>query len=158
MEGRISSMNSGRINNFSSAVGTISNLLKSHFLNPRQEYSRLKSYIKIFGPPLLGSIRALERIAVDMPEVCIMDSILIRDVPRHLAKDIGGYFSDAGIRIPTERCESIISKSGESLGEYDFFFEWSKKPDAEQLNDLIVKIDEALAPLGSRYTITTKPR
>ena len=53
----------------------------------------MKSYIKILGPPLLESIRALESIAVDMPEVCIMDLILIRDMPRYLAKDIGGYTS-----------------------------------------------------------------
>ena len=32
------------------------------------------SYIKIYGPPLLKAIKALEKIAVDMPEVCIMDN------------------------------------------------------------------------------------
>jgi hypothetical protein len=118
----------------------------------------LKSYIKIYGPPVLESIRALERIAIDMPGVCIMDSIIIRDMPWYIAKDIGGYFSGSGIRISSERCKNIISKSGESLGEYDFFFEWTEKPYTEQLNDLIEKIDEALAPLGSSYTITTRSR
>jgi hypothetical protein len=118
----------------------------------------MKSYIKIYGPPVMKSIRALEKLAVDMPEVCIMDSVLIRDLPKYLASDIGGYFSSAGIHVPTERCESIISKSGESLGEYDFFFEWQGKPISAQIDDLIERIDEALTPLGSSYTITTKPR
>ena len=139
----------------------------------------MKSYIKIYGPPMLESIRALERIAVDMPEVCMMHQSFVEGLSPHIARDIGlepqrrssagasrydprlglvDYFRKSGVTITQERCMSIISKSGESLGEYDFFFEWSKKPNTEQLNDLIVKIDEALAPLGSRYTITTRPR
>ncbi|MBN2334161.1 hypothetical protein JXL21_01290 [Candidatus Bathyarchaeota archaeon] len=118
----------------------------------------MRSYIKILGPPMLKSIRALERIAVDMPEVCIMDTVIVRDMPRSLAKDVGGYFTEAGIRVPVERCESIISKHGESLGKYDFFFEWSKPPTTDKLNTLIERIDEALTPLGCRYTITSKRR
>lgn len=58
--------------------------------------------------------------------------------------------------IPEERCDTIISKSGESLGEYDFFFEWFTKPDMSQVEDLIKRIDETLAPLGVKYTLTTK--
>jgi len=50
----------------------------------------------------------------------------------------------------------LISKSGERLGEYDFFYEWFTEPKLDQLNGLIEKIDEALTPLGCRYTITTK--
>ena len=118
----------------------------------------MRSYIKVYGPPVMKSIRALEKLAVDMPEVCIMDSVLIRDMPKHLASDIGGYFDSAGIHVPIERCESIISKSGESLGEYDFFFEWQGKPSSAQIDDLIERIDQAIIPLGSSYTITTKPR
>ena len=68
------------------------------------------------------------------------------------------FFSSIPVEIKTERCDTIISKSGEKLGEYDFFFEWLEKPYTEQLNDLIEKIDEALAPLGSSYTITTCSR
>jgi len=55
-----------------------------------------------------------------------------------------------------ERCRNIISKSGESLGEYDFFFEWFTEPSMAQLNELIDRIEKALAPLGCQYTITTK--
>jgi len=70
---------------------------------------------------------------------------------------ISDYFapvSDSPVSV--ERCSNIISGSGQVLGEYDFFFEWFKDPSTEQLNDLIEKIDTALAPVGCRYTITTK--
>ena len=59
-------------------------------------------------------------------------------------------------RITQERCSKIISKSGETLEDCDFFFEWFKDPSQAELNDLIGKIDEALSPMGCRYTITTK--
>jgi len=67
---------------------------------------------------------------------------------------VTGYFSSLG--MSAERCNTIISKSAEMLGENDFFFEWFSKPTMDQLNDLIKKIDEALTPLGCRYMITTK--
>lgn len=134
------------------------------------------NFIKIYGPPILKAIRALEKIAVDMPDVCIMDTVISRDIPSYLARDIGatqlrssgqtrdamtaslasGYFNSSGISITTERCNNIISSSGESLGEYDFFFEWLEKPTPEHMNELVERIDEALAPLGCLYTITTK--
>ena len=116
----------------------------------------LKSYVKIMGPPVLKAIRTLERISVDMPEVRIMDSVIVREIPKGLARDVGGYFSSAGVTIPVERCESIISEFGESLGDYDFFFEWQESPSSDQLHGLVEKIDEALAPLGCFYTITSK--
>jgi len=127
------------------------------------------SYVKIFGPPVAKAIKALERIAVNMPQVCIMDTFFVRDMPSNLAEDVGGraserpnidwvgnYFSSKGVEISRERCRSIISKSGESLGEYDFYFEWHEDADIEQRKELIAKIDEALKPLGCYYKISTK--
>jgi len=71
--------------------------------------------------------------------------------------DVFNYYRDAGIgSVPQERCSNIISKSSEELGGYDFFFEWFRNPSAEECNKLIEKIDEKLAPLGCKYTITTK--
>lgn len=128
----------------------------------------MKSYIKIFGPPLQKALVELEKIAIDMPEVCVMDTVISYEIHPSLAKDIGGhvlshgetvsnyYFSRTGVSVPRERCENIISKSGESLGEYHFYFEWFKKPSVSQVQDLIERIDEALTPLGVMYTITTK--
>ena len=119
-----------------------------------------KSFIKIYGPPILKAIRELEKIAVGMPEVCIMDSI-IAGTPNYESMYgdpdyTSSYFSNLPVEIEYKRCSTIISKSGEELGEHDFFFEWFTEPTMDQLNQLIEKIDEALTPLGCRYTITTK--
>ena len=128
----------------------------------------MKSYIKIYGPPVLDAIQALEKMAMDMPKVCIMSPIITTVLPslafgqqRHegiTAMTPGGvfdYFSEYG-EITVERCDTIISKKGEELGEYDFFFEWFKNPDMDELKQLIGEVDETLKPLGVRYTITTK--
>jgi hypothetical protein len=118
----------------------------------------LRSYIKVYGPPVLEAIRALEKIAVGMPEVCIMDTVIVKGVPQNLAQDIGGYFSAQGVAVPVERCRSILSDARGSLGEYDFFFEWRVSPSVEQFHGLIDEVDGALATLGCYYTVTTKPR
>ena len=49
------------------------------------------SYIKIFGPPVLKAVRELEKVAVDMPDVFIMDTIFARtrEFPSYLARDLG---------------------------------------------------------------------
>lgn len=118
----------------------------------------MRSYIKIYGPPVLKAIKSLENVAVDMPEVCIMNTVLSHGMPHAGAREswIINYFSSSRISIPVERCRNIISKSGESLGEFDFFFEWFTEPSMAQLNELIERIEKALAPLGCQYTITTK--
>ncbi len=137
----------------------------------------MKSYIKIFGPPILKSIRALELIAIDMPEVRIMDTIMVQGMPASIARDVGAstvktrgtgslglypggsvrrYFSSPELVIPVERLVSIISDAGESLGDYDFFYEWVQEPTQVQLFELINRIEKALTPLGCKYRITTK--
>jgi hypothetical protein len=127
----------------------------------------MRGYIKIIGPPVLKAIKELEKLAIDMPQVCVMDEAILRDIPRSLARDIGepieyresvmGFFSRrTGVRVRTERCNDIISKSTRALGEFDFFFEWFENPRTEQLNYLIKEIDKVLGPLGCYYTITTK--
>ena len=129
----------------------------------------MRSYIKIYGPPVFEAIRELEKLAVDMPEVCIMDYVIARDLSPCIAKEIGGtkvrpeggsvpafFMQTTGVVVPVKRCHSIISKHGQKLGEYDFFFEWYEEPNTNQLNELIGKIDAALKPLGCLYTITTK--
>ena len=124
------------------------------------------SYVKLYGPPLMKALRALEKVAVDMPEVCIMDTniqaTLNMPVASYGSTSLGfdsthgimEYFGVEG--MPEERCDTIISKSGHKLGEYDFFFEWFTDPSMDQIEDLIEKIDETLMPLGVKYTLTTK--
>ncbi len=101
----------------------------------------MRSYIKIYGPPISDAITALEKLAVDMPEVCIMDHVIQKDLSPRMAEDVGGSMVDTfgvyvpgfftqrtGVAVPIERCHSIISKHGKKLGEYDFFFEWYEEP------------------------------
>jgi hypothetical protein len=129
----------------------------------------MRSYIKIYGPPILEAIKELEKLAIDMPEVCIMDYVIAQDLSPRIAEELGvskvqpeggsvpGFFMQrTGVVVPVKRCHSIISKHGQKLGEYDFFFEWYEEPETSQLNDLIRRIDDALKPLGCLYTITTK--
>ena len=129
----------------------------------------MKSYVKIYGPPLLKALKALEKVAIGLPEVCIMDTTIQAaiGIPSAVPSIGGGdilmdsmdgvmnYFSGVG-EISEERCDTIISKSGESLGEFDFFFEWFEKPTMQQVEDLIGRIDKALTPLGVKYTLTTR--
>lgn len=136
----------------------------------------MRTYIKIYGPPVVKAIRALEKLAVDMPEVCIMDTFMVQGLPASLARDVGatprrsaaapptgqfgnwamGYFRSSQIPISIERCSSIISDSGQRLGDHDFYFEWREEPKMERINILIERIDEAFKPLGCHYTITTR--
>ena len=119
------------------------------------------SFIKIYGPPVLKAIRELGKIAVDMPEVCIMDTVIASTTSDSMIYSTpefsSGYFSNFYQGdIEVERCSNIISKSGQKLGEYDFFFEWFTDPTMDQINNLLEKIDETLTPLGCKYTIITK--
>lgn len=61
------------------------------------------SYIKIYGPPHLKAIRALEKIAIDMPEVCILDTVIERS-PRPLITDhrVMDYYDEIG-EIPVNQ-------------------------------------------------------
>ncbi len=128
----------------------------------------MRSYVKIYGPPVYDAIKMLEKLAIDVPSVCIMNPL----IQQLYSDDVGGgspesgpttstakameYFVPLKKNIGPERCGKIISKSGEKLGEYDFFFEWFREPGIDELNDLIKMIDKALKPLGCMYTITSK--
>lgn len=115
---------------------------------------KMKSYIKIYGPPVVKALKALEKVAVDMPEVCIMTTEFAMGPPLQ-GEPLMNYFGGPG-SISEERCGTIISKSGERLGEYDFYFEWFKNPTMSELHSFIEEIDDALTEVGVRYTITTK--
>jgi len=122
----------------------------------------MKSYVKLYGPPISEALVALRKVAVDFPEVCVMDAGIAAalDIPSGAGaldtmREVQTFFGGAGA-ISDERCDTIISKSGESLGANDFFYEWFQKPSVSQVEELIAKIDKALAPTGARYTLTTK--
>ena len=118
------------------------------------------SFIKLNGPPIYDAIKALSKIALDLPQVCIMESGMnlvdwdsLYD-PDYIHTHLSSQLSP--IEIDYERCSNIVSKSGIKLGEYDFYYEWFTKPTQEQIYALIQKIDEALKPIGCRYSITSE--
>ncbi len=117
----------------------------------------MRSYVKIVGPPLLKALRELEKIAVKTPQVCFMDTIVATN-PDLIGEDAESYFDSMQFdeKITNERCQNVFSKHSEMLGEYDFFFEWIRKPTSEELNSLTEKVDDALKPIGCRYSIVTK--
>ncbi len=116
-----------------------------------------KSYIKIYGPPVSKAIKVLENIALEFPETCISDILIASSVPPLDTSDVlYKNLNELGTSTTITRCRKMISKSGETLGEYDFFFEWLKNPTQDDINRLIEKIDVAFASLRCRYTITTK--
>ena len=125
-----------------------------------------RSYVKIYGPPVLSSLRALEKVALEMSKKTTMKyySVMVPSAPYapadasaygNVMRDyVAGILAD--VEMPAEEKVKLISKSGDTLGEYDFFFEWGEEPTMQQVQELIGKIDEALADCGCRYTMTTK--
>jgi hypothetical protein len=119
-----------------------------------------RSYIKIYGPPLLKAIRALEKIAVELSKTTEIRHFDIL-TPTGLWGDTEYYFSIREmllpqVEMPVNEKVKLISRASDTLGDHDFFFEWGKEPTKQEVEDLIAKIDEALADCGCRYTITTK--
>ncbi len=135
------------------------------------------TFVKILGPPINKALKELEKVAINKPDVCMMSAPIKIHFPLELAKDVNeytgydetaryldpkfpdfawNYFKSSDIIVSRERCESIISKSGVKLGEYDFYFEWKIKPTSKDIEELVQEIDTALMPLGCLYTLVTK--
>jgi hypothetical protein len=119
------------------------------------------SYVKIYGPPVLKAIKALEAVAVDLSKVtevkfshkCLpypdrMQSN-VRDFEKYL-KGMERTYVDCYEPI------KLISDSHQMLGEYDFLFEWAEKPTMAKIEQLVERIDEALKGLGCHYTLVTR--
>jgi hypothetical protein len=122
----------------------------------------LKTYVKIYGPPLAEALNVLQRIAAEMPEVShyhILSGYL--EVPFYPFGPVtdsagSGYALESSGSVTEKATHPLISKSGHTLGDHDFFFEWREDPTWDQMRDLISKIDKAFASLGCKYTLTTK--
>jgi len=120
-----------------------------------------RSYIKIYGPPILKAIRALEKVAVDYSKTMMIRHYnMLTPIPPLEPLPMGSSAYDQvllpEIEMPVEEKIKLISKASDTLGDYDFFFEWGKEPTKQEVMDLIAKIDEALADCGCRYSIVTK--
>ena len=121
-----------------------------------------KSYIKVYGPPILKAVRALEKVAVEFSKTTTIRHYDILTPTPDYVIDAERYMSGYAqyllpeIQMPVEEKVKLISGSSDTLGEYDFFFEWGKEPTKQEVLELISKIDEALSDCGCRYTIVTK--
>lgn len=128
-----------------------------------------RSYIKIYGPPILKSLRSLEKVAAEFSKKTTMRyySALVPPTPLFGTLTRGSDLSQETIlsytqgvltetQMSAEDKMKLISKSGDLLGDYDFFFEWGKEPTKQDVQELIAKIDETLADCGCRYSIVTK--
>jgi len=120
-----------------------------------------KTYVRIYGPPLLKAIRALEGVAVDMSKVTgVKFSHRCVPYPTRMQTDDRSWDNYLiKLKETYEDCyepQQIISEGSMTLGEFDFVFEWVDKPSMGKIQDLIDKIDDSLTPLGVRYTLTTK--
>jgi len=121
-----------------------------------------RSYIKIYGPPIIKALQALEKIALEMSKKTTIRfyDTLVPSIPPYTPLE--EYLRDISdmvlqdVQLPAEEKVKLISRASDMLGEYDFFFEWGEEPTKKQVLELIEKIDEALAKCGCKYTITTK--
>ncbi len=121
----------------------------------------VKSYVRIYGPPLLKAIRTLEGVAVELSkETEVKFSHKCVPYPTRLQSDKNDWNSYLQNMQKTYKdCyepEKIISDAAMTLGDYDFVFEWTSKPSIKQIENLISKVDAALAKVGVLYTLTTE--
>lgn len=100
----------------------------------------MKSCLKLYGPRITDALSALERMVEEIREDASVSRIMVT--------------TDPSMDLMTKQ---MISDGAQMLGEYDFAIEWRGKPASSSLIKLIGRIDEALAPTGCRYTITTCP-
>jgi hypothetical protein len=119
------------------------------------------SYVRIYGPPLLKAIRALEGVAVEMSHKTeVKFSHKCVPYPTRLQADRNDWNTYLqNLQKTYTDCyepEKIISDASMTLGEYDFVFEWARKPSITQIEDLIEKVDKALGEVGVLYTLTTE--
>ena len=121
----------------------------------------VKSYIRIYGPPLLKAIKVLEGVAVDMSNKTeVKFSHKCVPYPTRLQSDKNDWNAYLkNMQKTYTDCyepEKIISDASMTLGDYDFVFDWTSKPSIAKIEDLIAVVDTALAEVGVLYTMTTE--
>jgi hypothetical protein len=125
------------------------------------EIAMVRSFVRIYGPPVLEAIDALESIAVELSKTTgIKFSHTCIPYPERLQSNKTDWETFLkkmqDIYVDCYEPLKLISDSAYMLGEYDFFFEWDEKPSLEEIRGLIGRIDEALKGMGCMYTTTTK--
>jgi hypothetical protein len=110
----------------------------------------VRSYIKIYGPPILKTLWNLEQVAMEMRK---------KRMVSYFSSIIASYKSTkfaSSMDLPEQNDQQLVHHGAIALGDYDFFFEWESDPTTEQVTELIGRIDAVLADCDCRYTITTK--
>jgi hypothetical protein len=118
----------------------------------------LKTYVRIYGPPLMEALDELQKIAGGMPKVThyhFMANYMPLPFPEPTVSGGPGAILPSPA-VPKKVTEPLISKSGHTLGDHDFFFEWTEDPSWDQMRELVSKIDKAFTRLGCKYTLSTK--
>ena len=121
----------------------------------------VRSNVKIYGPPLMKAIKALEAAAVEMSKATALKfSHTCIPYPMRMqgnTKDWNEYLKKMQkTYVDCYEPVKLISDFQQLLGEYDFFFEWTEEPTMAQIEELLEKIDAALEGLGCYYTLTTE--
>jgi len=117
----------------------------------------LRTYVKIHGPPLGKALDELQKIARKMPKVTHYHFLVgYPGAPVGLGAVGDAYPIPRAPDIGDKVTHPLISKSGHTLGDYDFFFEWNEDPTWKEMRELIAKIDKSFTKLRCKYTLTTK--
>lgn len=119
-----------------------------------------RTFVRIYGPPLLKAIKILEGVAVEMSKATeIKFSHKCVPYPTRMQSDKRDWETYLkNLQDTYTDCyepQKMISDAGATLGEYDFVFEWTERPSMGRVQDLIEKIDAALGELGVLYTLKT---
>lgn len=121
----------------------------------------MKTYVKIYGPPIMDALKELQNIAGEMPKVAHFHFMAgleglpgTSQGPEAVLAHSSSYAAEE--KTITMVKKSSVSKSGHTLGDYDFFFEWEHDPTWFEMTELISKIDKAFSRLGCKYTLATK--
>ena len=120
------------------------------------------SYVKIYGPPVLKAIKALEAVAVDLSKATgVKFSHKCLPYPTRMQSDTrewSEYLKNMErMYVDCYEPVKLISDSHQMLGEYDFLFEWAEKPTMAKIEGLVEKIDGALEDLGCHCARAPRP-
>jgi len=120
------------------------------------------SYVKIYGPPVLKAIKALEAVAVDLSKATgVKFSHKCLPYPTRMqsnTRDFEQYLKNMErMYVDCYEPVKLISDSHQMLGEYDFLFEWAEKPTMDKIEGLVEKIDGALEDLGCHCARAPRP-
>jgi hypothetical protein len=135
----------------------------------------VKSVVHLFGPHITPATRRLKALTRTSPTIRNIDnayttastayvciptlhtdySELNRRRFTDYGEELAQYLDSVDVGRPiakTPLLSRVTAKSGSST----LTFDWARRPTHVELLDLIAQIDAALAPMGCRYTITTR--